>query len=260
MRRFLTKLLSMLTTIIVVLAMVAVAALAASARLRSGKWAMPNREDVQTLVKEIVKYEQPEPSRTIYLHRGALELSSGADNARTNTSSLVDGPGPFVVPRYKASNATWRRLVACVESKFAGYDVRITDERPTSGDYILVKVGGSPADIGLDGQRLGGIAPFNGYAVPNSVVFAFDQRGRSRTQNNCQTVAHEVGHVYGLDHSLDCKDIMSYQQCGPKTFVNKPAPCGEYESRACEGDATYQNSVARLTEMLGTKADDHARN
>ncbi len=258
MRRLFFKTLSMLTTVVILVSVVAVAALAGTARLRAGKWALPNREDLSVLVKEVVTYEEPQPSKTIYLDREALQVMGAPDNAAKNQSSLVAPGQSFLVPRYKASNANWQRLLGCVQSKFAGYDVRITDQRPASGDYILVKVGGTPASIGMAGKPLGGIAPFNGFAVPNAIVFAFDQGGQMRTQNNCQTIAHEVGHVYGLDHSYQCKDIMSYQQCGPKHFVDEPMACGEHEARPCEDQSHSQNSADDLLRMLGARRPNAA--
>lgn len=255
MQRIFIQLLSTVLAAALVASAVTVAAIAGTLRVKSGQWRVPRHADVREIVGD-AWIGAPEPSRTVYLHRGEIAVRGGRDDAAEGESSLIARGKLHSVPRYRASNATWRRLVGCVQDKFAGYDVRITDERPVDEDYILVKVGGKPADIGMAGVKLGGIAPFNGRAIPNSMVFVFDQRGRFRTKNNCQTAAHEIGHVYGLDHTYQCGDLMSYRQgCGKKRFVNEAMPCGEHETRACESKKGTQNSARRLEALLG-----HPRN
>jgi hypothetical protein len=256
MRTLFLKLVTGLLTMVIVVVAVTVGAVAATSRVRHGEWRVPSKEDVRELVKKVIVRE-PEPSRVIVLQRDALQVIGGRDDARAHRSSLVEPGVSVTVPRYRASNATWRRLKRCVAQKFEAYDVVVSDEIPDSGDYVLVKVGGRPADIGMAGKPLGGIAPFNGHAIPNSIVFAFDQRGKYRTKNNCETVAHEVGHVFGLDHTMTCKDLMSYEHdCGAKRFVDAEMKCGEHEDRACEDRTPIQNSAAQLMSTLGPSREN----
>jgi hypothetical protein len=112
-------------------------------------------------------------------------------------------------------------------------------------------IGGSPDVFGFEAS-VGGIAPYDGRADANSVAFAF-QRPGDDVQSVCITAAHEIGHVLGLDHTLDCDDVMSYLDCGEKSFKHAAMPCGEWDERACTpGDAT-QNSWARLAANVGVR-------
>jgi hypothetical protein len=233
-----------------------VAALAASVRARSGEWAVPQESDLRVFVSDTRQAFTPQPSRTIYLERAEISVLGGADDAAAHESSLVAAGRVVRVPRYEASNKSWRRLVACVESKFKDFDVRVTDKLPVNEDYVLVKVGGAPSDIGIKDRKIGGIAPYNGRALPNSLVFVFDQAGRYRTKNNCETAAHEIGHVYGLDHTYQCGDTMTYKQgCGKKTFKKKEMKCGERKLRPCKGATPTQNSWTQLLAVLGPRKE-----
>ena len=256
MQRILIQLLSTIAAVVLVVSAVTALALAGTIGVTSGQWRVPGSVDLREFVGDVLAPHAPQPSRIVYLHRAQVSVRGGSDDAVAGESSLIAPGAVHSVPRYKTSNVAWRRLLRCVQDKFAGYDVSITDERPRDGDYVLVKVGGKPADVGMAGLKLGGVAPFNGRAIPNSIVFVFDQRGRFRTKNNCETAAHEVGHVYGLDHTYRCGDLMSYRQgCGKKKFVDAAMPCGEHAPRDCGGSSDAQNSARRLLTLLGRRQD-----
>lgn len=255
MRRLLIKLLSTAIVAAVCLVAVGVGALAATVKIRGGEWRMPSKADVEALV--VVIEAEPKPARTIFLEREAMTVSHGPDNAALSMSSLVAAGPAHTIPRYRASNANWQRLVACVEDKFAGLDVRVTDAKPEGNDHVVVKVGGKQRDIGKKGKAIGGIAPFNGDPLNNVIVYAFDQGGKYRTRTNCETIAHEVGHIYGLDHTYQCRDVMSYLQgCGKKNFLSRIMPCGEHEVRDCAASRPGQSSADQLLAVLGPAREE----
>jgi hypothetical protein len=184
----------------------------------------------------------------IYLNRNGGTFSSGWNDSSANVSSIAyDGA---VVPSFDGSNADWATIKSCVTEGYSAFNLWITDQQPTSGEYIQVVVGGHPSDIGV-GSGVGGISPYNCDVIPKSIVFVFSENLYGN-QNICEVILHEVGHSLSLDHEYLCEDPMTYLSgCGNKTFQNQDAQCGEYSQRSCDCNRNTQNSVEILTQNVG---------
>jgi hypothetical protein len=99
--------------------------------------------------------------------------------------------------------------MACTQTYFADFPVTLVDQQPATDDYLLAVVGGNmtlfkmiawgEADTGSDGIYEGGTA----------FVFSDDHQTDHRAQRICETLAHEIGHMLGLDHVDACQDLMS---------------------------------------------------
>jgi hypothetical protein len=244
----------------IVLSAAGVTAITIAKRMRTGGWELPTGDDL-VRVKRAVS-GKAEPSRIIYLHRGAITLKGGHDDAPRRRSSVVGHlvDAEVVLSGFKGTYATWQNIVRCVGNMFAPFDVVVTDALPLSDDYMMVVVGGDPDDLGDgDGHRhVGGLAPFApGKVIPKAVVFAFSDRLQNRARPICETIAMEVGHAFGLDHSYECKDVMTYLTgCGAKTFLDKDVRCGENVARDCADGRPDQNSYQRLLEILGPRGKE----
>ncbi|MCB9738602.1 MAG: hypothetical protein H6747_04980 [Deltaproteobacteria bacterium] len=198
------------------------------------------------------------PSKTIYLNREGVVLQGGVDEAAQNRSSVVKASGytRLVLPGYNGTDRGWKALVRCVEDRFAPFDVRVTDQRPTAiEDYVMAVFGGSARELGYskkDAAGVGGLAPFNGKPIGRAVVFVFTATLKNRKEDACDTAAMEIAHAYGLDHSFHCRDVMTYKKrCGSRRFLDEAVPCGEDEPRTCTGGAAKQNSFVALRTLLG---------
>jgi len=221
-------------------------------RMATGEWSMPTGDDL-IRVKRAMVPEPEGPPRVIYLHRGPIDLTGGDDDAASNRSSIVASFGQAQVhlPGFNGSDRAWKKIADCVRQKFAPFQITVTEQRPDAGNYILVAVGGKPSDAGID-KPVGGLAPFSGHVVPRAVVLVFSRKLGNRTRETCDVVGMEVAHAYGLDHTYECRDVMTYRPyCGSKRFVDKDMPCGESKKRACASGNPTQNSFRMLADALG---------
>ena len=236
-----------------VAAIVSVGGLATAKRMKTGSWSLPNRDDVAWLRHTITRDDSP--PRVIYLNRETLTVRGGFDDAADNRTQLIESGKESTISGFSGNSRKWRQIVSCVRSKFEPFNVEITDERPTSGNYIMVHVGGTPSDLyGHKRPGMGGVAPFNGDVISGVIVFAFSKTLGNKLDSVCHTVAHEVGHVYGLDHTYRCGDVMTYLQgCGKKRFVDALVRCGESKRRDCDHGSPTQNSYDRMYKILGPR-------
>jgi len=161
-------------------------------------------------------------------------------------------------------------LAQQVAAYYASFDVTVTTARPPDYmPYTLQAIGGTAALIGEDGICGKGHVDCGGQ-VRNMVGVVFPD------QPNCtppKTTAHESGHNFGLEHTIDDDDIMSYtlvydglysfrDACMPLYHEDpeEQAYCGFTHQQLCpDGDGEQQNSRAELLAGLGpARTDDVA--
>ncbi len=187
---------------------------------------------------------------TVFLDRNGMVLDRNWDD------SLED----IAIPRFGGSARVWAGVVSCVREKFAAFDVEVVDEQPPSGEFITALVGGRAEQLGFDGEHVAGVGVSDVVVTRDAIVHVFSQSvGERDAKQLCEVAAHELGHAMGLDHSMQCGDLMSYprEECGfgrVETFTDADAPCGEYEDRACNTGADTQNSFQRLARLVGLRA------
>lgn len=209
---------------------------------------------VPTLVGRSSRYfaGPGQPPLPVFLNRNGGRYTPGRDDSRANTSIVPNGPSN--VTAFSGSQAQWTQIVNCVRAQFAPFNAVIVETEPTGGEYIEAVIGGRPGQLGLP-NGVGGVAPIDSFQcniIPNAIVFAFSDVYANDPQDVCETAAQEIAHAISLDHELHCPDPMTYLSgCGPKSFRDVDAQCGEYQPRACNCGRPRQNSVNVLIEKLG---------
>lgn len=183
----------------------------------------------------------------VFLALDGLTVSSGASNARANTSFIVPAgaavsipafdPRPFAADRESAI----AELLGQVRADFAAFDVEVVTERPPGGAYTMAVVGGSPALLGL-GARVAGVAPVDvGNPNRRDVAFVFSEELTTLKQvANC--ISHELGHTFGLRHLAPQDDLMHP--------ILQPGP-GRWQKAALYGSPAEQDEPAILGGLFG---------
>ncbi|MFT3692338.1 MAG: Ig-like domain-containing protein [Kofleriaceae bacterium] len=216
------------------------------------------------------------PYNTIFLNRCASGCSvrNGANDSRADTSDIVTGSHVFNAFPY--DDATWTSVVKCVRDVFSPFNVNITDVDPGTANHFEIMVGDQPGDLGFpDGY--GGVST-NGCGqtfIPNALVFDFAGAWGTTTCNNkcienvCATAAQEIAHSFGMDHSHNKMDPMTYftyalrkyfqntaDQCGSDCVSGK-SPSGQTctgsdsNVHPCCRTAATQNSYQTLINLFG---------
>lgn len=193
----------------------------------------------------------PQQPLLVVMDRHGGRAMAGIDNPRALVSGVVlrNDYAYIDIPEFVAEDAEWEQLVRCVQGHYAAFAIDIVDEIPQRGDFIRIMVGGPSLEFGFD-ESVHGIAPWGGHVLRDAVAFVF-QNDDWDPARLCEVTAHEIGHTVGLDHSRNCADIMSYEACGPKEFVDEAALCGEWEPRMCGTGRLRQNAYADLVLRVG---------
>ncbi|MEM9073899.1 MAG: hypothetical protein AAGE52_35735 [Myxococcota bacterium] len=214
---------------------------------------------------EVLDPRPPPIPRVVYLNREGAILTGGTDDSTQNVSSIVrDVEGERLeFPAFSSSLTRWRQIVDCVRDRFEPYDVTIVDQRPVERGYVMVMIGGRAMMLGEDHDhghaRIGGLAPYNGDMILDPVVMVFSTQLRNLAREVCEVAAQEIAHAYGLDHTYDCRDLMTYRRrCGRRRwFVDEDMRCGEGEARDCHHtNFPTQNSHQRIIRAVGARPEE----
>jgi hypothetical protein len=192
----------------------------------------------------------PGPGAVVFLNRHGGAYRAGFNDARTNTSSIISGTRS--ISAFAGDDADWETVLEHVRLMFKHFDVSFVDvEPPPTGPYIEAVVGGLPSQAGFSNGTLG-VSPVYCAPARTTIVFIFSSLIPGQNIDIAETIAHEVGHAFSLDHEYLCKDPMTYLTgCGEKRFQNRSVACGEFAERPCFCDGGEQNSYATLRDAFG---------
>ncbi len=206
-------------------------------------------------------------------------VKTGSPDARTDTSDIPNRAS--TLSAYSYGTTSWTSVMSCMKNVMSRFNITVTDQRPSSGDYFQVMIAGSPSDLGLSSD-IGGIADFNcqspgqcfGSYVSDDLVFAFSEAFGGSVNDICATAAQEIAHAWNLDHVVDASDPMTYnnytgirqyhdnETCG-SDCVSGQSPFGltcngtndSTATHTCMGSGTAtQNEVQVITALFGSSS------
>lgn len=195
-------------------------------------------------------------SHVIYMNNclpNGCDLTFGADDSRTNRSSLSDGVSHMSPWNHGA--AAWDALVQCVRETYSPFDVTIVTDDPGNVPHSEIIVAGLPGELGQGLEGAGGVSPTLGCGATEDNVITFMFAGLGYDLNYlCGGVAQETCHAWGLDHELDKDDPLTYLELGTrKSFQDSNPQCGESLSdpRSCYCGGATQNTYQYLMDNFG---------
>lgn len=206
-------------------------------------------------VAEVPPVERADVTHLLYLNDcrpNGCHVYPGEDDARTDHSSMIDYP-VYLEP-FARGDDVWDRFVSCVREMYAPFDLQITTEDPWQEPHFELMIAGSPDVIGV--KTAGGAAPFTcpNNVHDNKIGFVFASYVAS-PDVLCWAAAQESGHMFGLDHTLDPIDAMTWLAPPDRKagFVDLEADCGERTVRPCNCLRERQNSYELMMTTLGPR-------
>ncbi len=212
------------------------------------------------------------PSRILYLNNckpnGCVikpGRSTGREDSRNNTSSIISGTSNRTLAAYAGSDTTWNQIVACVKDTYAQFNIGVTATDPCPDPNATCAVGhweamsaGLPTNVGFP-NGVAGVSPYSCGVIPNAITFSFINLYPSDIAQSCWTIAQETAHAFGLAHEMLGKDPMTYIRTpASKRFQDETACIGTQgccqPASECQCGPMEQNSVEKLLEIFGTSA------
>jgi hypothetical protein len=193
-----------------------------------------------------------QPRRILFMNRHGGVYTPGQDSDSSQNISSIIGQ-TYGINGWVVNDEIWRDFMSCSRIMWGRFNVEVTDvEPPPSTPYIEAVVSGSPGDVGFE-ATVGGVSPWTCGTIERSIVFVFADIYSGDSRRVCEVAAQEIAHSFALDHEYLCADPMTYLGgCGPKTFQNIDAPCGESAARTCQcTNLPTQNSVTTLLDRAG---------
>lgn len=222
------------------------------------------------------------PQQTVYLDFGANSSAILAVDGATPASSI--SPTSYNKPDAGISAADMGTITREAQQDFANYNVVFTDTQPTSGQYDTIYIGGTPTSLGFsqnivdalttnpDGSTKDTLGLARNINVGNSnrsdsaVVFS----GLSDFNNPCflpgtgfcspndaalsQVIAHETGHLLGLQHVDDDAQLMYPVASSTAIEIGGLTPLGQIINNVVVQTVGEQDSNAVLLCNVGSSA------
>ncbi len=143
----------------------------------------------------------------VFLNYDGATITPGMEDPATNTSSIV--PEESTLPPAFADDAQRDTIITRseegVRALFGPFDIGVVTERPTSGDYVMIVIGGDPEDIGLS-AGVGSIVSSSCESRTSFIGFVFE--GTRDPEGIASGVAFLLGAGVGAPLDQDSRSCM----------------------------------------------------
>jgi hypothetical protein len=201
--------------------------------------------------------------QTVYLDLGANS------NAKYNIDGLLSNTSvTYSKPAASLTAAQVSQVLSDVRSVYANYNVNFTTTQPTAGPYETIYVGGtasnisaSNSSISINPNTLGISQAINVMdSNPNDTAVVFSGNpafsGAGGADLLGQVIAHETGHLIGLQHVLPPTELMyPYASTSATGISSSSVPIALINSAGSVVPVTLgwtQNSAADLLCAVGS--------
>jgi len=184
------------------------------------------------------------------------QVRSGTDSSLTDSSTISTQGTTVTMQPYMHGQDHWDKVIACVRETFAPFDIQVVTDDPGSISHFEVMAAGTSAQLNPNIMGAGGIAPFISCNAQRNNLLAFVFANQTQgIEYLCGAIAHEAGHVWGLSHSMDPLDPMTYMDLGSlKVWQNSEQTCGTDAPQNCRCFPDTQNSFRYLRDTFGFAA------
>lgn len=197
---------------------------------------------------------------TLFVNFDGVELGSCNPSNSKRNCHWYNTERPF--PAFSGSTATKVSVLQAMRRDAADVGVRITGQRPSSGDYTMVIYGGTEEDYDALGSAPAGDCLDQ---RPNQVAFAhLDGELVEWVNGGATTALHEAAHSWGLDHIDTERSIMFPSGTNePVTFRSEcdrvvadvdltpgEASCPDINAQFCN-DGNHQDARAVMEHLFG---------
>jgi hypothetical protein len=198
--------------------------------------------------------------------RGGCSFTVASLSDALSNQTIIDGGDRlprgtrFNLSEFGYDDTVWNATLDCIRRVYQPFGVEIVTEDPGNVPHHEAVLAGRSTEAGYPANMVLGVAPLDSSTCRpqnNVISFSFANDHGPSPLDMCWTVAQESAHAFGLDHSRECSDPLTYirtsQQCTTvdKYFRNLDSKCGEFADRACLCGGTQQNTFARLLGVHG---------